>query len=368
MAQLSESFVWDHPARVYRPSVAQRQVAVGAGVVLPAGPTLLAFDGPSDPLAVPAGASLPDYPYLRVDLSADGAPFYEPCWDYSCDALLPPRALRPVRSAPLLLRQVAPDAYVAGTGRPWVAGKGKIRLVVGVVYADSPMPDAAVAQLFDPAGAADSTSLAAVPPWFAARSKDLGLASPVEVEVVWSKVQAKLPAEQIPAGYDQCVNADWTANLAPLISLAPGDILVQFYWGPEGSQCASHALRSSRSYVLFARPSFFALPGLVVSGAHELMHLLGASDKYTDSVTQDAQGNYHGCWYPDSPPSLYDARDIMCHRVAQIDPGGGFGGFLNPPLHELVVSPLTAREVGWEDLDGDGVLEVDDACPWDSGC
>jgi hypothetical protein len=266
----------------------------------------------------------------------------------------------------LLLREIAGDTYVPGVNRPWVAGKGKIRLVVGVVYADSPMPDAAVAQLFAPEGAADSTSLAAVPPWFAARSKDLGLPSPVEVEVVWSKVQVKLPADQVPSDYDHCVAADWKPTLAPAVPLGPDDILVQFYWGPEGAQCANHALLASRSYVLFAQPLFFSLPGLVVSGAHELMHLLGASDKYTDSVIQDAQGKYHGCWFADSP--FYDSRDIMCHRVAQIDQGGGFGGFLNPPLHEIVVSPLTAREVGWEDLDGDGVIEVEDTCPLDSGC
>lgn len=264
-----------------------------------------------------------------------------------------------------MLRQTGEDAYALGTGQPWVRGRGKIRLVVAVVYADSPVPESSISQLFAPEGAADSTSLAAVPPWFAARSQELALPAPVEVEVVWSGVQVKLPAAAVPSSYEECVNADWKAHLVPAVPLAPGDVLVQFYWGPEGSQCASHVLRESRSYVLFAQPAFFALPGLVVSGAHELMHLLGASDKYTDSVTQDAAGHYHGCWYADS--TVYDARDIMCHRVLSLGPNGSFGGFTNPPLHQLTVAPLTAREVGWEDLDGDGVLEIEDASPWDAG-
>ena len=54
--------------------------------------------------------------------------------------------------------------------------------------------------------------------------------------------------------------------------------------------------------------------------------------------------------------------NIMCHRVADQT------GFANPPLPALGVWPLTAREVGWEDLDGDGTLEIVDACPGDGGC
>lgn len=265
-----------------------------------------------------------------------------------------------------MLRNIGGDAHVPGTGKPWTEGKGKIRLVMAVVYAESPMPDEAIGQLFAPEGTADSTSLLAVPPWFAARSKELALPSPVEVEWVWSKVQIKLPPEQVPQDYSQCASADWKPLLAPEVDLSPSDVLVQFYWGPDGAQCANHVLWSSRSFVLFAHPTFFALPGLVVSGAHELMHLFGATDKYTETIAPGSDGKPHGCWFDDS--SDYNAHDIMCHRVATTAPDGTITGFEHPPLHQLVVSPLTAREVGWHDMDGDGTVEIDDACPWDGGC
>jgi hypothetical protein len=317
---------------------------------------------------LPAGAVPPDYPYWRADEPALGAPYDEPCWSYDCESApgVAPYPKRAVRRAPLLLRRLEGDgnAHVLGSTHPWVRGHGKLRLVVAVAYADAPMPDDAIATLFAPAGAADGSSLAAVAPWFAAQSKALGLPAGVEIELVWSGKQVKVPDEQVPVGYDACTSADWKELLAPALAPVPGltpdDILVQLYWGRVGDACASHVLRQTRSYLLFARPDFFSPPGLVVSAAHELMHLFGASDKYTTTAEPDAQGKPHGCFFegPD-----YDARDIMCHRV--LSPSGGFE---NPPLPELVVAPLTAREVGWVDIDGDGALEVDDACPSDVSC
>ena len=360
----SEYFLWDAKASVFRASTEQRTVVVPAGVTAPAGITLLAFGSTAEPWTLPAGVVLPDYPYVRVDTPGALGPLYDPCWDHACEAPEPPRPLRPKRSAPVLLRQTGEDAYVPGINKPWVHGRGKLRLVVAVAYADAPMPASVLDPLLSPEGVADSTSLAAIPPWYGERTK--GLPSPVDVEIVWSKVQVKIPAAQIPTGYDACILADWKPLLAPSLDLSPDDVLVQVYWAADGASCASHALRDTRSFVLFATPSSFSPRATVISGAHELMHLLGASDKYTETGLPNAQGEYHGCWFADSP--LYDPRDIMCHRVAQYDANHTFTGYDHPPLHELIVAPLTAREVGWEDLDGDGVIEIEDACPWDGGC
>jgi hypothetical protein len=361
----SENFSWDNQARVYRTTGASRVIEVPPGTVMPAGPTVLGFAEAAPalgPWQVGAGAILPDYPYLRAESQGAQAPFYEPCWDYACDApgAAPPFVERPSRRAPLRLRATSPleDTFVAGAATPWVLGRGKVRLVVAVAYAETPMSEADLATLFakDADAISTGTSFLAAPPWYAAQSQAHGLAAPIELEVVWSGKQVKIPDETAPTTYDACLNTSFRALLLPELALGEGDLLVQFYWAKAGISCANHVLRNERSFALFATPTFFTPPGLVVSFAHELMHLFGASDKYTDGLALDANGVPHGCLFEGVD---YDAHDIMCHRVAQFDPAGNFGGFDNPPLPALTVAPLTAREVGWEDLDGDGALDVD---------
>jgi hypothetical protein len=366
----SENFSWDSQARVYRTTGASRLVRLPAGTAVPSGPTLLGFAAPppvTGPWPVGAGAVLPDYPYLRADPLTGHGPFYEPCWDYACDApnAAPPFALRPTRRAPLRLRATSAneDTFVAGAPAPWVLGRGKVRLVVAVAYAEVPLDEATLAPLFanDTAAIEAGTSFLAAVPWYAAQAQAHGLAAPLELEVVWSGKQVKIPDDQAPTTYDQCLNTSFRGLLAPAVALGENDILVQLYWGKAGISCANHVLRNERSFSLFGTPSFFPAQGLVVSFAHELMHLFGASDKYTDGLALDVDGVPHGCMFEGSPD--YDAHDLMCHRVAQFDSAGNFGGFDNPPLPALTVAPLTAREIGWADLDGDGVVDVDSVNP-----
>ena len=68
---------------------------------------------------------------------------------------------------------------------------------------------------------------------------------------------------------------------------------------------------------------------------HELMHKLGASDKYND-------GPEHACKIDTETGQEYSGYDIMCHRVP--DPSGGYGA---PALSDLIISEPTAREIGW---------------------
>ena len=68
---------------------------------------------------------------------------------------------------------------------------------------------------------------------------------------------------------------------------------------------------------------------------HELMHKLGASDKYYD-------GPDHACRIDPATGQEYNGYDIMCHRVS--DPTGGYR---TPTLSELIITEPTAREIGW---------------------
>jgi hypothetical protein len=68
---------------------------------------------------------------------------------------------------------------------------------------------------------------------------------------------------------------------------------------------------------------------------HELMHKLGASDKYFDRPD-------HACKIDPETGEEYNGYDIMCHRVP--DPSGGYS---TPALSDLIISEPTAREIGW---------------------
>jgi hypothetical protein len=85
---------------------------------------------------------------------------------------------------------------------------------------------------------------------------------------------------------------------------------------------------------------------------HELMHVFGANDKY--------QG--FGCGYITDTPK--ETTDIMCGDLA--DPQGRPGGWTSTSSpNQALISDLTAKEIGWKDVDGDSAIEIDDRCPLD---
>lgn len=364
--QFQLAYRWDPAVARYRSAWGEIAViTVGSGFVAPP-VAWLAFLDPQAPLALGPGVTPAAFDDLQVAVPDGWNAFDQPCWSFDCAVALPPRPplAQPRRVLPL--RQETPDTFAPGFGWPLVAAKGPMRLVFAVVHAGVAMPQQASAALLDPAGAKDATSLAAVPGWYAAQSQAAGLAQPVALELVWSGVQVQLPPERVPVGYDACASADFADLLTPKVALLPGDVLVQIYWALDGTPCAPHMLVGSRSFVLFATPAYADGRLLAVSTAHELAHLFGASDKYTDNAKPGSDGKPHGCWYADG--TSFQAIDLMCHRVATFQPDGSFAGFENPALDGLVMSPLTAREIGWTDLDGDGALEAEDACPGDLSC
>ncbi len=67
---------------------------------------------------------------------------------------------------------------------------------------------------------------------------------------------------------------------------------------------------------------------------HELLHNLGARDKY--------DGTGQACLTDPATGQQYSSYDIMCHRVATA------GGFTFPPFSELIVTGPTAKEINWK--------------------
>lgn len=98
--------------------------------------------------------------------------------------------------------------------------------------------------------------------------------------------------------------------------------------------------------------------------SHELMHNLGATDKYYVGFEQ-------ACLINPATGQEYNGYDIMCHRVGV--PGSGF---FKPPYEELIVSDSTAKEIKWTahpaDVNGDYQLSISEitnysSC-WKTGC
>jgi len=85
--------------------------------------------------------------------------------------------------------------------------------------------------------------------------------------------------------------------------------------------------------------------------AHELAHILGASDKYIAPC-----GNFMSCCTlpgglpePDKIP-LYpqEKASLMCGSILLVEPGKGYGQAPGS-LDQVAISPMTAEEIGWID-------------------
>ena len=116
-------------------------------------------------------------------------------------------------------------------------------------------------------------------------------------------------------------------------------VTVVHYLAPE-SPFYDHSYNSKYDFYFFKDEPLY--PPLDVNNQgetliHELMHKLGASDKYYDGPEQ-------ACKIDPATGRQYSGYDIMCHRIP--DPFGGFG-YITPPLSELIISEPTAKEIGW---------------------
>ncbi|MEM4261442.1 MAG: hypothetical protein QXI10_00590 [Candidatus Diapherotrites archaeon] len=80
---------------------------------------------------------------------------------------------------------------------------------------------------------------------------------------------------------------------------------------------------------------------------HELGHIFGANDKYDG----------YSCTVP---PINDKYSDLMCGKVYNFN----FGSWSHVNLDRIKIGIHTAKEMGWVDLDGDGIKEVYDECPW----
>lgn len=90
-------------------------------------------------------------------------------------------------------------------------------------------------------------------------------------------------------------------------------------------------------------PSFSAT--IIKILAHETLHLFGATDKYSDNP-EKKECSEKGLGEPNKTPLYPQATgDIMCLSIEIADGYFKPGSFIN---HELVINPITAKEIGWK--------------------
>lgn len=137
----------------------------------------------------------------------------------------------------------------------------------------------------------------------------------------------------------------WARRVAFHDPLPKPDVQVfAVYHADDGQQAAPDSTGLSKGLIavahLFCGPDAVSGNALVVT--HELLHTLGASDKYDRATGQPVAPD--GLGSPAQSP-LYPQRtgEIMAGRIAVSTRDALIPG----SLRDMVVGPATAREIGW---------------------
>jgi|GEM_PF-5732738 len=293
--------------------------------------------------------------------------FYNYCWEYDCASKsLPfPKIERPIRR--LFLSGKDSGSFFKGVRVDKIfPAKGNITVAIVFVYDASPVPEEKLSSLKGITNNTNDDSFAHVAEWYKERADETFQRNDtINMSITFFDTQLKAQIELQERGDASCANMDFRELiLTQLPEAKKYDVLVQFYYTSDTNntiKCSPHPAGRD-SIFLYANPatldsSYYGT--LVVSFAHELAHLFGASDRYTTEISDYTAG----CLVESDDP-MKVGRDIMCHRVPEYK-NSSLTGFINPPLGNLTITEVTAKEIGWYDFDEDGIFEVEDPCPWD---
>jgi len=320
-----------------------------------------------------------DYPYNEdVCSGAGGAysvcryyhPEWEPnyyyyCWEYNCSSQIPyPK---------MTVLEIPDTAYPNHK----INGKGNLNIIVIFLYGYDPLPEDKIDIL--KSDATDLRSFKYAAKWFEDEADSYGIG--LNLNIQFSDEQYKVTEEYVIHNYEESFSKDlyqFIADNYPQYLVY--DLIVPFYYNSIDFSYAPHDA-GSNVFKLFSKqysegnfnPSFNeGTTSYSKTFAHELAHKFGTYDKYTCLDTSSPRCDYAkengvGCIIEsDIPEEL--GRDIMCHRVAYKI--GDDWSFNVPLLNELVIIEASAKEMGWLDLDSDGIKEIDDPCPliYDNSC
>lgn len=187
--------------------------------------------------------------------------------------------------------------------------------------------------------------------WFAAEAQgyDLPLAEPVRLE--FAGVLTELPPDP-PAsrawyevvGWSLRLRR-WAARMEASVPAPPGEVaLFVVYHDPKRSPRVPHSLALKEAQLgvvhAFADPRQQRTNAVVI--AHELLHALGATDKYDPATLQPLYPD--GYAEPDAEPRYPQTlAEVMAGRI----PRTADAAEIPRSLDEVLVGARTAREVRW---------------------
>lgn len=268
--------------------------------------------------------------------------FYDLCWDYNCFSDYPYSEFAEPLEPVLLTEKEEGHAseLVEGIKGPYILAKEEVNLVIVFSYIDNPISEETISILKgEMAGFPDDSSLNYFSDWFPREANKYNHNINITLDFVESQIQ-------IPRGlsYDQLYGN--VANQLPQIENY--DLMGLYYIDSQTPyEYGGNYRMTENSYIsaLYDWNSFDQdgkiqrVRWKVVAGAHEFLHLLGAA-----------------------PQELYtgDGRCKLAGEIYELDP---MCGKINS-LSEAGISDITAKELGWYDLDGDGIIDIEDPCPY----
>lgn len=136
----------------------------------------------------------------------------------------------------------------------------------------------------------------------------------------------------------------WAWSVVPATSPAPDIVLFVIYFDPKRTDSLEHSVGLEKGRIgiveAFADDTMTGTNNVVVT--HELLHTVGASDKY-DPRTREPRFP-DGYAQPDASPRVPQRfAEIMAGRI----PVSPSQSTLPPSLNATLVGEATAREIGW---------------------
>lgn len=199
--------------------------------------------------------------------------------------------------------------------------------------------------------ALEAADFGALEAFFASEAHRHGVALDEPVRVRLSRATPGLPPAAPPDPGPFSVAAwslrfrYWAWRVASSDPLPTPDVQVfALYLAPDGSQAAPDSLGLSKGLMaiahLYADPRAHGSNQIVL--AHELLHTLGATDKYDRRSGQPLDPA--GLGDPDQSPRFPQrSGEIMAGRVAV----SAREAEIPETLRQMIVGPSTAREIGW---------------------
>ena len=197
----------------------------------------------------------------------------------------------------------------------------------------------------------DATAFADTERFFAAQAAAYGVSLDAPVRIRVSRLATGAPPEPPAArgpfsvGLWSLKMRFWASRVAARDSLPPPDIQVfALYHAATGASAVPDSLGLSKGLIavthLYASPDASGSNQVVL--AHELLHTLGATDKYDPMSGQPRAPD--GLGAPDQEPRYPQAMgELMAGRVAVSQ----HAAVVPDSLEEMTVGELTAREIGW---------------------